>query len=379
MENIFHYVELFLEPNLWEEIINSKGVEEISNAVKITKKEYESSSDSSLTEKVNGKLLNLKHTPTNKFDGNYQLFEYKLVDSQTDSTSIFLKTKSVKSSKDGIEKTNSNKFSNLQYLSPLNSNSACGNSPCFMGVWGLFSLLGLLILLIFITSLFNGNSLNQIQSSLPGCNNCLDKVVNFFDSDQKNIKDEELDQKEIDEINPKNDPIKYLKYNDLSQSNKLDITLLWNSTSDLDLIAVDPDGQMLWKNNRISSFGIMDQSMNDSKLDSSNKYSLELSIKNADTLALEHLYFPEGIKLKSGRYKFYVLNSDKRENCKKNESFYLKVLHEGKTKYYSDQIPNAINNRCLKETSFKQVYTAEKLDFYTENNAASMVFELKVN
>jgi len=125
MENKFHYVELFLEPNLWEEIINSKGVEEISNAVKITKKEYESSSDSSLTEKVNGKLLNLKHTPTNKFDGNYQLFEYKLVDSHTDSTSIFLKAKSVRNSKDGIEKTNSNKFSNLQYLSPLNSNSAC--------------------------------------------------------------------------------------------------------------------------------------------------------------------------------------------------------------------------------------------------------------
>jgi len=57
----------------------------------------------------------------------------------------------------------------------------------------------------------------------------------------------------------------------------------------------------------------------------------------------------------------------------------LKVIHEGKIKYYSDILPNAINNRCLNEISFKQVYTAEKLKFYTDNKAANMVFELNVN
>ena len=46
MENKFHYVELFLEPNLWEEVINSKQVEKISNVVKISRDEYESNNDS---------------------------------------------------------------------------------------------------------------------------------------------------------------------------------------------------------------------------------------------------------------------------------------------------------------------------------------------
>jgi hypothetical protein len=379
MENKFHYVELFLEPNLWEEVINSKQVEKISNVVKISRDEYESNNDSSLTEKINNKFLNLNHTPSNNFDGDYKLLEYKLVNNSSESPSIFIKTKRVENIKKGKAKVNPNKFSKLQHISPLNSNSSCANSSCFMGVWGVFSIFGLLLTLILFMNLFNGNSLYKIQDNLPGCNNCIDKVVDFFNSENRKINDEELDQKEIDKINPKKEPIRYLKYNDLPQSNKLDITLLWSSKSDLDLIAVDPDGEMLWKNNKISSFGIMDKSMNDSKLDSLNKYSLKLSLKSVDSTAIEHLYFPEGITLKKGKYKFFVLNSDKRDNCKKNESFYLKVIHEGKIKYYSDILPNAINNRCLNEISFKQVYTAEKLKFYTDNKAASMVFELNVN
>ena len=104
---------------------------------------------------------------------------------------------------------------------------------------------------------------------------------------------------------------KYLKYAGIEQSKKLDLSIIWNTRNDIDLIGVDPDGELLWKNNRIVSFGIMDKSSNDSQFDEFSKYSEDLSIRLADSIAVEHLYIPEGTILKKGNYRFYILSSDK--------------------------------------------------------------------
>lgn len=374
-----HYVNINLQDiNQWEEIVNSKGIDKISNVVVVSQKEYNSLKDEKNTQKVDNKILELKHTPSSLKDNIYKVLEYKVIENEQGNLTVFTKSELIEKNIDSKSKSIFNNYSNLQYFSPLNNSSACANNPCFMGIWGILSLIGVLVIGIIIFGLFNSLSVNAFEEALPGCNNCIDNALDKFKSDNttENLSDNDENEKII---NPFTNPLSYLKNKELNQSEKLDITLLWLSKNDLDLIAVDPNGQMLWKNNLITNFGIMDMSENDSQLNSLNKYSLDESLKKSDSVAIEHLYFPEGIKLNRGSYKFYVLNSDKRVNCGKSESFYLKVVHNNETQFFNGKIKNTINNRCANETSFKQVYTSDKLEFYKENNAAELVFELNVN
>jgi len=374
-----HFVNINLQDlNQWEEIVNSKSLDKISNVVVISQKEYNSVKDEKNTQKVDNKILDLKHIPSSLNDNIYKVIEYKVIENEQGNVSVFLKSELLGKYIDSKSKSINNYYSNLQYYSPLNANSACANNPFFMGIWGIFSILGFLVVGILIYGLLNGFSVNAFEEILPGCNNCIDNVIDKFKSDNT-IEDQSNTEENEKIVNPFTNPLSYLKNSKLNQSEKLDVTLLWLSKNDLDLIAVDPNGQMLWKNNMITSFGIMDKAENDSQLNSLNKYSLDESLKKSDSVAIEHLYFPEGIKLNEGPYRIYVLNSDKRVNCGKSESFYLKVVHNNKTQYFNGKIENTINNRCVNETSFKQVYTSDKLEFYKENNAAELVFEINVN
>ena len=55
------------------------------------------------------------------------------------------------------------------------------------------------------------------------------------------------------------------------------------------------------------------------------------------------------------------------------------MIHNNKEKLLTKKIPNSVNNRCLGEISFKQIYTYERLEFYKENKAAELLFQLEVN
>lgn len=374
----YHYAEIILDLEDWERIIRSKGIDEISDVLVVKDEEYSIIGDQDQTEKVKNKSIKLYHTPNSNLDGIYQLIEYKFVETDSGEISIFIKgIKKEKNKVEIIKEGGEDYQSNYNHLSPLNSNSSCANSSCFMNLWGIFSIIGFIVLITLLLGLFNGESLNSIQQSLPGCNNCLDNVISIFESED--IPEEIIDEEETRNINPNKEPHKYLKYAGIEQSKKLDLSIIWNTRNDIDLIGVDPDGELLWKNNRIVSFGIMDKSSNDSQFDEFGKYSEDLSIRLADSIAIEHLYIPEGTILKKGNYRFYVLSSDKRENCLKNDIVYLRMIHNNKEKLLTKKIPNSVNNRCLGEINFKQIYTYERLEFYKENKAAELLFQLEVN
>ena len=65
------------------------------------------------------------------------------------------------------------------------------------------------------------------------------------------------------------------------------------------------------------------------------------------------------------------------ERIKERDTMIVNALPE---EYFKkDKIPNSVNNRCLGEINFKQIYTYERLEFYKENKAAELLFQLEVN
>ena len=369
---INHYVSVYLNDlNYWEEIVNSRGTDEISGVVIINEEEYNAIKEVKNTQTVDDKVFSLKHTPNATHDGSYRLIEYKIIDAQDNSFEVFLKTE--KSNISEIDNNATKYHTNFPQYSPLNSNSSCGGNPCFMAVWGIFSLLGLALITSMILGLLNGSLSDTFNNLFSDCRNCVENVREKFNfSEEEDLLIEE-------NTDPFSNPLNYLKNYHTNKDNKLDVTLLWLSQNDLDLIAVDPNGNMLWKNNPITSYGIMDFSDNDSQFNERGEYSLEKSILESDSLALEHLSFPARVDLVSGSYKIYVLFNDKRLNCGKSEQYFMKVVHDNKTQFYSGQLKNTLNNRCLNELTMKEVYTAEKLSYYQKNSAAELIFELIID
>ena len=154
---------------------------------------------------------------------------------------------------------------------------------------------------------------------------------------------------------------------------------MWFSKNDLDLVMVGPSGELLWKDNPKTGFGNMDISMNDSKLDSLKRYSMMLSLKDAKTTAFEHLYIDKNISLKSGTYSLYVLNSDKRENCNLKDQYIIRYIQNNNIKYYKGELGNSLNNRCLGEKFFKQVYSQKSLEKNLQYDVAHLILDIEIN
>jgi hypothetical protein len=197
-------------------------------------------------------------------------------------------------------------------------------------------------------------------------------VDKLWQGDSQEIKKDSL-------ISSKKTPLVFLDSLNLKQSEFIDISLLWFSKNDMDLILVGPDGELLWKDNPTTGYGTMDISMNDSRLDSLRNYSMMLSLKEAKTTAYEHLYIDKNISLKSGTYSLYILNSDKRENCNLKDQYIIRYIQNNVTKHYKGELGNSLNNRCLGEKFFKQVYSQKSLEKNLQNGVAHFILDIEIN
>jgi hypothetical protein len=233
------------------------------------------------------------------------------------------------------------------------------------------SLFGVLLFLGGLFSIYN-NDYNWINSLSGNCQNCLVDVDKLWQGDSQEIKKDSL-------ISSKKTPLVFLDSLNLKQSEFIDISLLWFSKNDMDLILVGPDGELLWKDNPKTGYGTMDISMNDSRLDSLRNYSMMLSLKEAKTTAYEHLYIDKNISLKSGTYSLYILNSDKRENCNLKDQYIIRYIQNNVTKHYKGELGNSLNNRCLGEKFFKQVYSQKSLEKNLQNGVAHFILDIEIN
>jgi len=359
--------------NSWRISLKNNGsLPDIVNAVKVDEVEYKNNLSSIQVLDIDNNY-NLNFIPSHeKLNNNYLIKEAYI----SDEENIYIKYLHNFKTKEKHTNTLSNKgwrnrlYSSNRY-SPLNSNSSCGRNPCFMGCWSLLSLLGLMLVLSLLISMCNGTRNEFFEDQFDGCINCWNKILD-------DTEDNSFDQDSISFIDPKNNPKKYIDSLEINKSRFIDVSLLWYSKNNLDLIAVSPSGELLWKNNNISTYGICDVFSNESILDSVKKYSLNLSLDSAKNIAHEHLYFPENVRLENGIYKFYVLSSDKRVNCNFADNFIVKLINDGQISYFNGSNNGSMNNRCAGEINQKQVYTADKLDFYVTKNAAELIFEINI-
>lgn len=358
----------------WIEMLEySKNMSSIQNVIPVDKHEYNKLKGKSNEINRSSKNLILNHIIQHKnLDGEYLMKEYFIINDESEISSVYFHSeKNELDSIDKISKLNSKSY-NFSSNSPLNVNSPCAKNQLFMGCWSFLSVLGLILLLSFIFSLFNGFGSSRLLNSI---NNYRDNMILYFDNDKQN------QQQVLDSLKtskPREYPMEYLKSLDLNKSNFLDISLIWFSQNDLDLIGVSPDKKILWEKNNISSFGILDKNSNESRLDSLNQYSIQESLLNSNEIGIEHMYVPENINIEKGTFSFYVLNSDKRTNCGYSENFITRVIHNGEEFIIKGTLDNAINNRCIGEKGNKQVYTFEKINFYVENNVGSLIFNLEI-
>ncbi|MBT7624028.1 MAG: hypothetical protein HN595_05810 [Flavobacteriaceae bacterium] len=358
----------------WIEMLEySKNISSIQNVVPVDKQEYDKLKGKSNESNKSSKNLILNHIIQHKnLDGEYLMKEYFIINDESEILSVYLNSEKIDlDSINKISKSNSKSY-NFSSNSPLNVNSPCAKSRLFMGCWSFLSILGLILLLSFIFSLFNGLENSRFLNSIS---NYRDKIFLNFDNEKRN-QQQVLDSLKISK--PREYPIEYLKSLDLNKSNFLDISLIWFSQNDLDLIGVSPDKKILWEKNNITSFGILDKNSNESILDTLNQYSLQESLLNSKEIGIEHMYIPENINIEKGTFSFYVLNSDKRVKCGYSENFITRVIYNGEEFIIKGTLDNTINNRCIGEKGNKQVYTFEKINFYIENNAGSSIFNLEI-
>tara|TARA_Y100000385_G_C13047406_1_gene618145 strand:- start:476 stop:1618 length:1143 start_codon:yes stop_codon:yes gene_type:complete len=378
----YRYAEIKIEEiNTWDEIIVSSGVHVVNNVVNITAKEYSSLAKNSFEESGQGKMLNLKFIPDSSTNGHYKLAYYFAISEDGKSNEVYLKLIdkrdgknlnqfSTESPKNEIF-TNPGFDSNLAQRSLFNQQSGCMRNPLFSGCWGLISLLGILLFLGGLLSIFN-NDFDYINSVSGNCQNCLTDADKLWRDDTQAIRKDSL-------ISSKKTPLVYLDSLNLKQTEFIDISLLWFSKNDLDLVMVGPDGELLWKDNPKTGFGTMDISMNDSRLDSLRNYSMSLSLIDAKTTAYEHLFIDKNISLKSGTYSLYVLNSDKRENCNLKDQYIIRYIQNSTIKHYKGELGNSLNNRCLGEQFFKQVYSQKSLEKNLEYDVAHFILDIEIN
>lgn len=269
--------------NSWGAIIVSSGIHVINNVVSISAIEYSTLAEKSLEESGEAKVLNLNFIPDSSINGNYKLIHYFAISEDGKSNEIYLKL--IKKEKDFsrynlkdetfVSPGYNSKFAKI---SPFNRQTGCMKNPLFSGCWNLMSLLGIFIFIGVLLSIFN-NNFNWVNNITGNCENCLENVNKLWNDESQVIKQDSL-------ISSKKTPIIYLDSLNLKQSEFIDISLLWFSRNDLDLIMVGPDGELLWKNNTETAYGTMDISMNDSKLDSLRNYSKDMSLENSKELPM---------------------------------------------------------------------------------------------
>jgi hypothetical protein len=378
----YRYAEINIEDiNSWDDLVVSNGIHVINNVVNISADEYSTLVKNSFEESGADKILNLKFIPDSRINGHYKLVHYFAISKDGKSNEVYLKLID-QSGSENINQFSTETFkdesfsnpgfdSNLAQRSPFNPQSGCMRNPLFSGCWGLMSLLGILLFLGGLLSIFN-NDFGLINSVSGNCQNCLVDANKLWRDDTQAIKKDSF-------TSPKKTPLIYLDSLNLTQTEFIDISLLWFSKNDLDLVMVGPDGELLWKDNPKTGFGTMDISMNDSKLDSLRNYSLSLSLKEAKTTAYEHLYIDKNISLKSGTYSLYVLNSDKRENCNLKDQYIIRYIQNNVTKHYKGELGNSLNNRCLGEQFFKQVYSQKSLEKNLEYGVAHFILDIEIN
>lgn len=378
----YRYAEINIENiNSWDEIVVSSGVHVINNVINVTAKEYSSLAKNSIEESGADKILNLKFIPDSRINGHYKLMNYFAISEDGKSNEVYLKlipqSIAENTSQLSAETPNDETFSNpgfdsnLAQRSPFNQQSGCIRNPLFSSCWNMMSLFGVLLFLGGLFSIYN-NDYNWINSLSGNCQNCLVDVDKLWQGDSQEIKKDSL-------ISSKKTPLVFLDSLNLKQSEFIDISLLWFSKNDMDLILVGPDGELLWKDNPTTGYGTMDISMNDSRLDSLRNYSMMLSLKEAKTTAYEHLYIDKNISLKSGTYSLYVLNSDKRENCNLKDQYIIRYIQNNVTKHYKGELGNSLNNRCLGEKFFKQVYSQKSLEKNLQNGVAHFILDIEIN
>ncbi|WP_296636188.1 hypothetical protein [Polaribacter sp.] len=375
----YKYAEVNIEDiNSWDDIIVSSGIHVINNVVSISANEYSTLAEKSLEESGEDKVLNLNFIPDSSINGKYKLVHYFAISEDGKSNEIYLKLikqEKVKDfSKNNLEdETNINQGYNSKFAqrSPFNRQTGCMRNPLLSGCWSLMSLLGILIFIGVLLSIFN-NDFNWINNITGNCQNCIENVNTLWNDESKAIKQDSL-------ISSKRTPITYLDSLNLKQSEFIDISLLWFSRNDLDLIMVGPDGELLWKNNTDTGYGTMDISMNDSKLDSLRNYSKGISLENSKKTAYEHLFLEKNTSLKPGTYSLYVLNSDKRENCNLKDQYIIRYIENNNIKHYKGEISNSLNNRCLNEQFFKQVYSRKSLEKNLKDDVAHFILDIKIN
>jgi len=356
--------------NEWINLVDSSDSIKVLEVLPVTENEYIRNSVNVIT---CNKMLSLSfielHSNRN---GEYSLKEFYVYDN-----SVYLKCLNDRAvgQSDYLRSTdnsNPHKLYSSTQFSPLSSNSTCGRNPCFMGCWSLFSIFGFILLLSTILSTCSGTDNSFFGNNFNGCINCWDKFVKESQSDSLPVNDSLIT------IDPKLEPLRYIESLNLIKSDFIDVSLLWNSKNNLDIIAVSPEGELLWKNNTISTFGICDVFSNESQLDSLNNYAHETSLDSAKSVAIEHLYFPKGAQLNKGKYQFYVLNSDKRMNCNKADNFVVSLIHNKSSYNFSGHNKRALNNWCAREEMKKRIYSVERLNFYVKNDAAQLIFEIEI-
>ncbi len=375
----YKYAEVNIEDiNSWDDIIVSNGIHVINNVVNISANEYLTLAEKSLEESGEDKILNLKFIPDSSINGSYKLVNYFAISEDGKSNEVYLKLIKQDNVKDFSRNNlkdetfiNPGYNSKFAQRSPFNRQTGCMKNPLFSGCWNLMSLLGIFIFLGVLLSIFN-NDFNWINNITGNCQNCLENVNKLWNDEKQEIKQDSL-------ISSKKTPIIYLDSLNLKQSEFIDISLLWFSRNDLDLIMVGPDGELLWKNNPETGYGTMDISMNDSKLDSLRNYSKNMSLEKAKRTAYEHLFLDKNISLKSGTYSLYVLNSDKRENCNFKDQYIVRYIQNNTIKHYKGELGNSLNNRCLGEQFFKQVYSQKSLEKNLEYDVAHFILDIKIN
>jgi uncharacterized protein YfaP (DUF2135 family) len=127
----------------------------------------------------------------------------------------------------------------------------------------------------------------------------------------------------------------------------LQISLGWHTLDDLDLILVDPDGQMLWyRNKKIPSGGFLDMDANEKATD------------HGTTDPLENHYFPN--KPTKGKYRVYVNLYDRHRNSsKRSVNFEVRVLNQKKIKIIKKSISKIYKEWLNKPDVSKMVLVSE--------------------
>jgi hypothetical protein len=378
----YRYAEINIDNiNTWDDIVVSNGIHIINNVVNISANEYSTLAKNSFEESGENKILNLKFIPDSSINGHYKLVHYFAISEDGESNEVYLKLidhegdKNINQSpRDSFKDdsfVNPGYNSNIAQRSLFNKQTGCMSNPLFSGCWSMMSLLGILLFLTGLLSIFN-NDFELIKRLSGNCQNCLLNEDKLWRDDSAVIKKDSL-------LFPRKKPLTYLDSLNLKKSDFIDLSLLWFSKNDLDLVMVGPDGELLWKDNKKTGYGTMDISMNDSKLDSLKNYSMMLSLESAKSLAYEHLYIENNTSLKSGTYSIYVLNSDKRENCNVKDQYIIRYIQNNNVKHLKGELGNSLNNRCLGEQFFKQVYSKKSLEKYLQYNVAHFILDIEIN